>query len=199
MNITKHIFEDSKLIYVFYALFQLSMNAITVIAIILGMVTEENAVKSQFLRENPDMVDFLNVNTVCFLNGKNSDLLAVFTFFSHIFFFVLGTLLTIILFVYIRTNKYGNMFKSTQNLQLMLLRAFSIQVVNGFIFLLFPIASTSLMVYFKVPNTGKIFSMLLGVMSIHGLADYITMLVFITPYRNALFEMMGINVGTSTS
>jgi hypothetical protein len=91
------------------------------------MVNDKDALETQFLNENPDMADFLNTSMICFVNGENSNLMGLFALFSNLFFFVFAASLTIILFIYIRTNRYGNMFKSTQQLQLMLFRAFSIQ------------------------------------------------------------------------
>lgn len=179
----KNVFEKSKLIYVFYASFQLIVYTITVTPFVLGMVTKTEDIKAQFLSENPDMAELVNDTIICFTNSKNSNLTGLYLMAVNILGFLFLTSLAIILYVYIKTNRNGSMSKSTQRVQLMLFRAFSIQVFNAFLFLLFPMCSVGLMMYLRTPNTGKICSILLAIMSTHSLADYITMLVFITPYR----------------
>jgi hypothetical protein len=57
-----------------------------------------------------------------------------------------------------RTMQYG----STHKLQMMLFKAFSAQLLNGYIFLLFPTTGVGFLVYFQVANTGKYCTVILG-------------------------------------
>jgi hypothetical protein len=58
-------------------------------------------------------------------------------------------------------NKRIMQYGSTHKLQMMLLKAFVIQLISGYIFLLFPATIVGFLVYFQTPNTGKMCSIIL--------------------------------------
>lgn len=186
------LFEQSRLIYVFYAFCHLILYGIIAIPFVLGTVNDKEKMKRQFLIENSDMAHYSNVQMICFVNNDTSTFLGLLFSLTNLLFFLLGTTLTGFLFLRIKSSKHEMMFSSTHKLQLMLLKAFLVQLINGYLFLLFPVAFVGLMIYYRVKNTGKICSILLAVMSTHGLMDYLTMLRFISPYKRVILKWMRI-------
>lgn len=72
---------------------------------------------------------------------------------------------------------------STTRLQMMLFKAVGVQLLVGYIFLLFPTAIICFSFYSQTLYGNTIANFCLILMTTHGSVDYITMMYFITPYR----------------
>lgn len=104
--------------------------------------------------------------------------------------FLAGTALYLLLLFRIRSTRFNSYVKSTYRLQMMLFRAFSVQMLLGYFFLLFPVSLGMLTTSLGLPHGGAICSVFLMLTSIHASLDFLAVLYFITPYRRCIACMI---------
>lgn len=126
------LFEQSKIIYFIYALVQTILYIIIAPPFFIGLITDKDVIKKQFLKENPDMNAYSNTQMVCFVNNETSILFGLIISLTNLLFFIFGNALTLFLYIRIKNYKSGKMYSTTQRLQLMLFKAFSGQLNQYF-------------------------------------------------------------------
>lgn len=81
----------------------------------------------------------------------------------------------------------------TYALQIMLIKALTVQMINLSVFILFPIGITTLLTSFRLKYTAYLALFFLFLVSFNGIADMVAILVFIKPYQKYVLELVNID------
>lgn len=164
-------------------------------AMVFVAYTNETEILSQFKTQLPELKQYANeLSIYCFENSPRTQLFSLSIGCVILGFFVLGNSCFAHFYYVLRKTKKLS-YDRTVKLQIMLFKALGVQLLVGYVFLLFPVVVIYFGFYFQHKNMAFVSSICLMFMCVHGIADYLTMVVFIAPYRRALFKKVMVLFG----
>ncbi|KAI6199001.1 hypothetical protein M3Y96_00580300 [Aphelenchoides besseyi] len=182
------LFEKSKSIYLVYAIVHCFVYVSVLSPMMIGQRWDWNETRIQFLKDNPDLLAYINSPMICFQNEENFRRFELYLAIMFLVFFFIGNILHGLLIHLSQNAKRNSLVSSTYRLHIMLLKAFSVQLIIGYALLLLPVVIQGFLIYNEVANTGKTSTVILALISFHGTIDDLTMIYFIKPWRETVLS-----------
>ncbi|KAI6212852.1 hypothetical protein M3Y94_00078100 [Aphelenchoides besseyi] len=181
-------FEKSKSIYLVYAIVHFFVYVTVLSPMMIGQRWDWNETRVQFLKGNPDLAAYVDSPMICFQNEENFRRFELYLAIMFLVFFFIGNILHGLLIHLSQNARRNSLVSSTYRLHMMLLKAFSVQLIIGYALLLLPVVIQGFLIYNEVANTGKTSTIILALISFHGTIDDLTMIYYIKPWRETVLS-----------
>ncbi|CAD5225254.1 unnamed protein product [Bursaphelenchus xylophilus] len=160
--------------------------------LIIYPIPDAPRIKELFRQQLPHLQEYESkMSYACVPNSDASRFFILIVIVLFVTFLIMGIVLYGIMLhrIYI-TNPHDALFRTTTRLHNMLVKAFGVQLFVGYVFLCLPCMAMFAAFYAQWEEGTTICAFSFAMLQLHGSADFVTMMYFITPYRKKLMEIL---------
>ncbi|KAI6198715.1 hypothetical protein M3Y96_00548900 [Aphelenchoides besseyi] len=179
-------FEKSPSVYALYFGLYVLVYATIFLPIALGQEWSWEKTRVQFVAENPTLVAYFNHPMLCFVHENQVRALHLYMAILLIVVFVIGNILYVLLARMLHKSRRNSFLTTTHRLQVMLFRAFRVQLFIAYAFILLPLIFQALLIHYRYEHAGTVTTVVILLLSIHGTVDSLAMIYFISPWRKTI-------------
>ncbi|KAI6198662.1 hypothetical protein M3Y96_00543000 [Aphelenchoides besseyi] len=179
-------FEKSPSVYALYFGLYVLVYATIFLPIALGQEWSWEKTRVQFVAENPTLVAYFNHPMLCFVHENQVRALHLYMAIFLIVVFVIGNILYVLLARMLHKSRRNSFLTTTHRLQVMLFRAFRVQLFIAYAFILLPLIFQALLIHYRYEHAGTVTTVVILLLSIHGTVDSLAIIYFISPWRKTI-------------
>lgn len=182
----QHIF-NRKDTYVVLALFYISLDVVCFIGVYKEIRKDNTTLYRDPVRDNQDLQQFFDRPTWFYTNRVSIKKFALFGFII-VTFFIVFSIVIIVMFLY-QIQDHTKKFSINNSIQRSLIINCVSETIVTIVFLVLPFLFLLMFMTFEIQHTATSLTVLFCVLSTHCLADFIMILVSITPYRRWILNI----------
>ncbi|KAI6216869.1 hypothetical protein M3Y99_01795900 [Aphelenchoides fujianensis] len=150
LNTMSEFFERGRSVYFMYLIVHISLYCGLPLVMFIGQLKGVEETRALFLADNPDLLAYADRPILCFANNEKTEIFHLSVASWYVAVLCLGFVLHGLLIREVLRTKHKSMIKSTFELQFMLLKALTCQLILGFFFLLVPFLLQIMLNYYQV-------------------------------------------------